>query len=230
MTVEEFSDEDRARLVRIAKAFTEDRIEDDDLSDFLDRGVVNLELLHGGVAGERFALPLGSESRGTRALIALAGPMLAALESGSTLGVDELDTSIHSQLLGQIVELFQSPDSNPKAAQLVFTTHDASLLGDVDDGVVALDRDQVWFVEKTTEGVTDLYPLTDFHPRKRENLQRGYRQGRYGAVPVPDWPGLARACADLVQDVGERDDEGTGTGTGAGTPARAGGLKAANRR
>lgn len=49
---------------------------------------------------------------------------------------------------------------------------------------------------KSLEGVTELYPLTDFHPRKNENLQRGYLQGRYGAVPITDPSGLVEAVQD----------------------------------
>lgn len=196
VTVEEFSEEGRARAIRIARAFTDDRIQDDDLSEFLDRGIVSLKLLHSGMDGQRFGLPLGDESRGTRALVALAGPMFAALDSGSTLVVDELDTSIHTRLLAEIVELFQSPKSNPKAAQLIFTTHDTSLLGDLGSDHAPLDRDQIWFTVKSLEGVTELYPLTDFHPRKNENLQRGYLQGRYGAVPITNPSGLVEAMQD----------------------------------
>ena len=64
----------------------------------------------------------------------------------------------------------------------VFTTHDTNLLGNV-VGEPPLRRDQIWFTEKDKAGATHLYPLTDFHPRTQENLERGYLQGRYGAVP-----------------------------------------------
>ena len=66
--------------------------------------------------------------------------------------------------------------------QLIFTTHDTNLLGSL-LGEPPLRRDQVWFTEKDQAGRSHLYPLTDFHPRKEENLERGYLQGRYGAVP-----------------------------------------------
>ena len=66
----------------------------------------------------------------------------------------------------------------PRNAQLIFTTQDTNLL---DTGL--LRRDQVWFTEKDDQGKSHLYPLTDYKPRKNENLERGYLQGRYGAVP-----------------------------------------------
>lgn len=59
---------------------------------------------------------------------------------------------------------------------------DTNLLGATTAPSV-LRRDQIWFTEKDSAGATHLYPLTDFHPRKQENLERGYLQGRYGAVP-----------------------------------------------
>jgi hypothetical protein len=78
--------------------------------------------------------------------------------------------------------MFNDPKQNPRHAQLMFATHDTNLLGSI-VGEPVLQRDQVWFTEKDEAGGTHLYPLTDFHPRKEENLERGYRQGRYGAIP-----------------------------------------------
>ena len=86
-------------------------------------------------------------------------------------------------LLAQhIVRQFNDPVTNPRNAQLIFTTHDTNLLG-TSVGEPALRRDQVWLTEKDNEGATVLYPLTDYKPRKAENLERGYLQGRYGAIP-----------------------------------------------
>jgi uncharacterized protein len=79
----------------------------------------------------------------------------------------------------------------------VFTTHDTNLLGTV-VGEPALRRDQVWFTEKDAAGATQLYPLTDFHPRKQENLERGYLQGRYGAMPF---------LGELVAPLDDADEE-----------------------
>jgi AAA15 family ATPase/GTPase len=108
--------------------------------------------------------------------------ILRALEDGNPLVVDELEASLHPILALQIVKLFNNPLQNPKNAQLLFTTHDTNLLGSILDGP-ALRRDQVWLTEKDKSGATVLYPLTDFQPRRSENLERGYLQGRYGAIP-----------------------------------------------
>ena len=86
------------------------------------------------------------------------------------------------RLQGKSFASLMIPLPIPKNAQLIFTTHDTNLLGNT-LGEPALRRDQVWLTEKDGEGATVLYPLTDYKPRKAENLERGYLQGRYGAIP-----------------------------------------------
>ena len=124
------------------------------------------------------------ESRGTLAYLSLLGPIVRLLRSGGILAIDELDASLHTLMAVQIIRLFGSPASNPRSAQLIFNTHDTNLLSSGD-----LRRDQVWFTEKDSEGSSHLYPLTDFKPRRQENLENGYLQGRYGAIPFihPDY-------------------------------------------
>lgn len=122
---------------------------------------------------------LEDESLGTQHLFALAGPVLDILRLGRVLVVDELDSSLHTLLVRRLVEWFHNPALNPRGAQLIFTTHDTTLLDQT-----LFRRDQVWFIEKTRAQATHLYPLTDFSPRKGEALERGYLQGRYGAVPM----------------------------------------------
>jgi hypothetical protein len=82
-----------------------------------------------------------------------------------------------------LVRLFQDPTTNPRHAQLVFNSHDVTLLGD-SVGDRLLGRDQVWFTEKRADGSTRLYPLTDLDPRKDEAISRRYLAGRYGAAPI----------------------------------------------
>ena len=108
------------------------------------------------------------------------------MESGKTVVVDEIDDSLHPLLVNAIIELFNDREVNTKGAQLIFNTHDVSLL--------SLDnfrRDQIYFTEKDNKtGVTDLYSLDEFSPRKTENIRKGYLQGRYGAIPVIEPGGL----------------------------------------
>lgn len=119
------------------------------------------------------------ESNGTRILLFLASPMLDILRQGFTLVIDELDTSLHTLVVRELVGLFHSPDINTGGAQLVFTTHDTSLL----DAPNLLRRDQIWIVEKDRDQASRLVALSEFSPRKNEALERGYLLGRYGGVP-----------------------------------------------
>lgn len=136
---------------------------------------------HSSADGDSW-LDFEDESHGTKTIFRMAPSILGALETGGLLIVDELEANLHPLVGLCIIRLFNCPTSNPRNAQLLFTTHDTNLLGTT-LGDPPLRRDQVWFTEKDKEGATTLYPLTDFHPRKSENLERGYLQGRYGAIP-----------------------------------------------
>jgi len=121
---------------------------------------------------------LHEESQGTQRLYNLAAPVLDVLRHGRLLIVDELDSSLHPLLVRQLVRMFHLSELNPLGAQLLFTTHDTSLLDRT-----LFRRDQIWFTEKDCEQATRLYPLTDFSPRETEAWERGYLIGRYGAIP-----------------------------------------------
>jgi hypothetical protein len=123
---------------------------------------------------------LAEESNGTRNLLFLAGPVLEILRKGQTLVIDKLDTSLHTLLVRELVRLFHLPEINTGGAQLIFTTHDTSLL----DAPDLFRRDQVWFVEKDRDQTSALVSLSEFSPRKNEALERGYLMGRYGGVPL----------------------------------------------
>ncbi|MEM1180706.1 MAG: ATP-binding protein [Acidobacteriota bacterium] len=138
-------------------------------------------LQHGTPASDSW-LSIKEESEGTKALFLLGPFILDALESGGVLCVDELESSLHPRLAAELISKFNDPETNPRNAQLIFTTHDTQLLG-TQLGNRPLRRDQVWLTEKDRDGATSLYPLSDYKPRKDENLERGYLQGRYGAVP-----------------------------------------------
>lgn len=121
---------------------------------------------------------LKDESEGTQRLYGLVAPFLDALRDGKILLVDELDSSLHTLLVRRLVSMFHDTKINASGAQLIFSTHDTSLL---DRGLFR--RDQIWFTEKDKSQATCVYPLTDFSPRKQEAWERGYLMGRYGAVP-----------------------------------------------
>ncbi len=138
--------------------------------------------LHRTQFGRGAWLPLDWESSGTITLLGIATRLVTSLRKGGLLCIDELEASLHPMIALEILRLFNDPAHNVRGAQLLFTTHDTNLLGNV-LGESPLRRDQIWFTEKDATGATKLYPLTDFHPRKEENLERGYLQGRYGAIP-----------------------------------------------
>ncbi|ASL48249.1 hypothetical protein bAD24_III12690 [Burkholderia sp. AD24] len=134
--------------------------------------------LHKTTRGQA-SIPINEESAGTQRLFAFAAPLIDALNHGRTVVIDELDGSLHSHIVRFLVEIFHRPTTEKSAAQLIFTTHDTSLL---DFNI--LRRDQIWFMEKGSDQSSTLTPLTDFSPRKNEALERGYLQGRYGALPM----------------------------------------------
>jgi len=128
------------------------------------------------------ALTIADESHGTLAWLRLLVPTLIALERGIVLCVDEIDASLHPRLTARLIELFRSPKTNTRGAQLIFTTHDATLLG-TSFGEDILARDEVWFIDKSADGATTLFPLSDFKPRKEESTERRYLGGSYGGIP-----------------------------------------------
>lgn len=132
------------------------------------------------VAGEVEFDLVKDESSGTRKFIALSGPLLLALEEGSILVVDELDSRLHPRLTQAILGLFHSP-ANRKNAQLVCATQDVNLLDPE-----RIRRDQVWFCERDDCGATDLYCLADIDSnlvRPTSKFSRQYMLGLFGAVP-----------------------------------------------
>lgn len=122
-------------------------------------------------------LLIDDQSDGTQRLFELGGVWIEALQEGKVIAIDELERSLHPTLARSLVEMFHNPETNPHHAQLIFTTHDTTLL-DRD----LFRQDQIWFTEKERQK-THLYSLLEFRPREDESLQRGYLLGRYGAIP-----------------------------------------------
>lgn len=117
--------------------------------------------------------------KGRKEFFSLIGPWIDALNKGSVLVVDELDTKLHHLLNVFLINLFHDPEQNKNNAQLIFTTHNTNLLN-----LELFRRDQIWFTAKKPKvGSTDFYSLIEFSPRKDKNIQMGYLDGRYGAIP-----------------------------------------------
>ncbi len=140
--------------------------------------LAELNTVHLDNEGESVVFDFDEESHGTRKLFSFAGPWLDTLENGYVLFVDELHDNLHPKLVRFLVQLFHSDKTNPNNAQLVFTTHETSILSSE-----MFRRDQVWFCEKDQARATQLFSLTDFKYRTRENLEMAYLDGRFGALP-----------------------------------------------
>ncbi len=145
---------------------------------------------HRGDDSEHVYLDISEESDGTQVLFSLIGPWITVLENGAILLVDELHNSLHPLALRYLVGLFNNPETNPHKAQLIFTTHDVSILSS--DMVSA---DQVWLAERKAGEGSRLTPMSDFHVRQNEALEKGYMGGRYGGLPVIGRPLAPRGAA-----------------------------------
>jgi hypothetical protein len=158
------------------------------------RGERRIQFAHRGASGE-VMLELSDESAGTQQLLDLAIDASTVLRLGGTMTVDEIDASLHPLLTAKLIALFQSEITNPRGSQLIFTSHDAALLGTFDTEEI-LHRDEIWFVEKDEAGSSAVYPLTDFKPRREgENRQRRYLNGNYGGIPDLSFALFERALA-----------------------------------
>jgi hypothetical protein len=160
----------------------------DDTDPATGRTIPRLHLVH-LADGKRLSFDPAQESTGTRTWLAVIGPILNALRTGQVLLFDEIDASLHPHLSAYLLALFQDPETNPRGAQLIFSTHDTSLLGH-------LNRDEVWLTEKGDDGATRLTALAEYggdKVRRSANLERAYLQGRFGAVPQIDQVAVRQA-------------------------------------
>lgn len=175
---------ERTRRVEDLPSEIRQRMTEDKLKTFLAQKAISINAIHHVVpsdAEEEFDF-MDDESNGTKRFFALAGQILGALKGGATMVIDEIECSMHPILVRKLIELFQSPEANCRGAQLVFATHDSTLMDQT-----LLRRDQIWLVEKNRNGASQLRSLYDLapdeRPRNTEAFQRNYLAGRYGGVP-----------------------------------------------
>ena len=146
---------------------------------------LKIETLHRMIDSEETVpLPLEEESDGTQKMFSMYQYIENILASGSILIIDELNARLHPLLVRNLLIAFLDPEINKKHAQLLFTSHDAWLLK---AGI--LRRDEIWFSEKSLDGLSTLYSLADFidsegyKVRKDADLEKNYLLGKYGAIP-----------------------------------------------
>lgn len=131
------------------------------------------------VAGQSYSLNFSDESSGTQQVFNFAAQIIRVIKNGGVLVIDELNSFLHPLLVKHIVGLFGNLKTNPKHAQLIFTTHETSIMT-----TSFLRRDQIWFCDKNKEQSTMLYSAQEFSQRKTDNLEKAYLAGRYGAIPI----------------------------------------------
>lgn len=124
---------------------------------------------------------LDFESDGTKKLLVLAAPIVDSLLCGHTLFIDELDNSLHIDLIEAIIKLYNDKDINQHNAQIIFTTHNTNLLNQE-----LFRRDQIWFAQKDIYGNSSLYSLVEYGKGKTRDdlaLEKNYNAGKFGAKP-----------------------------------------------
>lgn len=131
-----------------------------------------------------YKLPLTEESSGTQKMFYLFYFLESSIKLGLPLFIDELDSKLHPLLLRYILTMFHDENINKNGAQLIYVTHDNyTLTRDI------FRRDQIWFVEKDNNAVSNLYSLAEYKSddkkvRKDASYNKDYLLGKYGAVPV----------------------------------------------
>lgn len=159
-----------------AGEYIEINVSDEDLETI----AYQLVFKHRGSDGV-YTLKLGEESDGTLTWLSIAPLLLDALRGGGVVVADELDSSLHQQLLEMVVSLFSNPEFNPNVAQIIFSSHDTNLLEHMNE--LNLRPSSFWFVEKDGDGGSGIEGLASFENHKNANYERRYLSGRYGGLP-----------------------------------------------
>lgn len=153
---------------------------------YVDANKYRVRCGHRNVKGEIVNFDLANESMGSARFLWMAGNIYFALKFGEVLIIDELNNSLHPQLAEFLVELFNDPEINTQNAQLIFTTHDVTLMNQS-----YMRRDQLFFVDKDQEGASELYSLDEFNDvRKNTPFAKWYMQHRFNATPQLDYSGI----------------------------------------
>lgn len=139
----------------------------------------NAMVLH-TVGDHEEELPIKYESSGTQRLIYILGRILASLQNGSPAIIDEIDVNLHPEMVAELVGLYLHPETNPRNAQLLTSTHSHQLLSQ-------LDKYQIILTEKNKAGSTETWRLDEMDGiRSDDNYFTKYMAGVYGATPKID--------------------------------------------
>jgi len=191
-------DEREQSLIRGVARLIHD-IPDEAIDEIIGSRGKELAFRHRGAKG---ACWMGEEdqSDGTIAALAFFNVVLDALQTGGVALVDEIEKSLHPTIVREIVDLFRDPATNPRQAQLIFTTHDTSLINEPGKASKLIQRDQIWLVEKDVKGASQLLPLTAYRVREQDNFGRNYLNGVYGAIPKPSFHAVVAGIMGASQE------------------------------
>jgi hypothetical protein len=142
-------------------------------------GKRKIDFIHQVDKDKKYALSILKESSGTKRYFGLGGPLYALIHGSHLLCIDELETSLHPDLMKHFLQTFLL---NSTQSQLLITTHNVALMEEQD----FIRRDALWFSEKSSDGSVNLYSGADFDStalRKDASLINAYRSGRLGAKP-----------------------------------------------
>lgn len=152
------------------------------MKKFGNSDVFNIKTIHNiNNENNTFSYPLEliEESDGTQQLFHFAPSLFYTFKEGKVLLIDEIDRSLHPLLVEYIIKKFYDKNLNKNNAQLICNTHDTNLLN-----LDLFRRDEIWFTERNNASAsTEMYTLSDFSPRKDENVEKAYLLGRYGGIP-----------------------------------------------
>ena len=152
------------------------------MDKFGNSDIFNIKTIHNikdEDSSNSYPLELIEESIGTQQLFYFAPALFYTFKEGKTLLIDEIDRSLHPLLVEYIIKKFYDAEINTKNAQLICNTHDTNLLN-----LDIFRRDEIWFTERNNATAsTEMYALSDFSPRKDENIEKAYLLGRYGGIP-----------------------------------------------
>jgi len=146
--------------------------------------IKNIRFNHKVKIGDKnriYKMSRGRQSNGTLRYYSLAGPITRLINSGGMVPIDEIETSLHPDLMKHLIMHFLV---NAKDAQMMLTTHNYFLLEERE----ILRNDAIYLVEKQDTGASEIYSLVEFDSsilRKSSSLVNLYRSGRLGAKPNP---------------------------------------------
>lgn len=148
----------------------------DQIREINEMDAFNIKTIHKVENNIDYQLELNEESSGTQQLFHFAPALFYAFKDGKVLLIDEIDKSLHPLLVEYIIKKFHDLKNN---AQLICSTHDTYLLN-----LELFRRDEIWFTDRNDISTsTEMYSLSDFSPRKNENIEKAYLLGRYGGIP-----------------------------------------------